>query len=100
MPEWDRQSPRRPRRPQSAGVCDEFRPRIASCGSFLGDGLEAALQRLPTSRGVPYNLSRQLGNIAYWVKRPLRWDPVQEQFAGDPAANRFLDRPRRDPWTL
>jgi predicted dehydrogenase len=41
-----------------------------------------------------------LGNIAYLVKRPLRWDPVQEQFLGDPEANRWPDRPRRQPWTL
>jgi predicted dehydrogenase len=41
-----------------------------------------------------------LGNIAYWLGRPLRWDPVREEFVGDPAANAWLDRPRRPPWTL
>ncbi|NUQ64237.1 MAG: Gfo/Idh/MocA family oxidoreductase [Pirellulales bacterium] len=41
-----------------------------------------------------------LGNLAYWLKRPLRWDPAKEEFVGDPEANRWLDRPRRDPWTL
>ena len=41
-----------------------------------------------------------LGNIAYWLKRPLKWDPVKEEFLGDPEANRLLDRPMRPPWTL
>jgi hypothetical protein len=41
-----------------------------------------------------------LGNIAYMLKRPLKWDPVKEEFIGDDEANRWLDRPKRDPWTL
>ena len=41
-----------------------------------------------------------LGNIAYRLNRPLKWDPVKEEFIGDPGANRLLDRPRRQPWTL
>jgi len=41
-----------------------------------------------------------LGNLAYWLKRPLRWDPAVERFVGDPEANRWLDRPKREPWTL
>jgi len=41
-----------------------------------------------------------LGNIAYWLGRALRWNPVREQFVGDPEADRLLDRPRREPWTL
>jgi predicted dehydrogenase len=41
-----------------------------------------------------------LGNIAYWLKRPLRWDPVREEFPGDPEANRWLDRAKRPPWHI
>lgn len=41
-----------------------------------------------------------LGNIAYWLKRPLRWDPIGEQIVGDAEAARWLDRPRREPWNL
>jgi len=41
-----------------------------------------------------------LGNLAYWLKRPLKWDPVQEQFVGDSQANRWLDRPKRAPWAI
>lgn len=41
-----------------------------------------------------------LGNIAYWLKRPLKWDPVKEEIIGDTEANRWLDRPMREPWSL
>ena len=41
-----------------------------------------------------------LGNLAYWLRRPLKWDPVKEEFIGDADANRWLDRPKREPWTL
>ncbi len=41
-----------------------------------------------------------LGNIAYWLNRPLRWDPKKEQIIGDESASRWLDRPRRGKWTL
>jgi len=41
-----------------------------------------------------------LGNIATWVKRPIRWDPVKEEIVGDPEANRWVSRPYRAPWRL
>lgn len=41
-----------------------------------------------------------LGNIAYELKRPLKWDPVKEVFPDDEQANRMVDRPMRGPWTL
>jgi len=41
-----------------------------------------------------------LGNIAMLLGRKLKWDPVNERFAGDPEANRFISRPMRSPWRL
>lgn len=41
-----------------------------------------------------------LGNIARWVGRKLRWDPVKEIFPDDPEANAYLDRPRRKGFEL
>jgi predicted dehydrogenase len=41
-----------------------------------------------------------LGNLAYWNRRVLRWDPVKWEFVGDAEANTWLDRERRDPWKL
>lgn len=41
-----------------------------------------------------------LGNIAYRLQRPLKWDPKREVFLGDDEANRLLSRPYRGPWRL
>ncbi|HUU16215.1 MAG TPA: Gfo/Idh/MocA family oxidoreductase [Sedimentisphaerales bacterium] len=41
-----------------------------------------------------------LGNIAYWLKRPLRWDPEKEQFLNDPEADKMKARAMRAPWRL
>lgn len=42
----------------------------------------------------------ELGNLAYWYHRELRWDPQKWRFVGDPTADEWLDRPRRDPWRI
>jgi predicted dehydrogenase len=42
----------------------------------------------------------QLGLIAMKVRRKLRWNPEDERFIGDDAANRYLSRPMRSPWHL
>lgn len=41
-----------------------------------------------------------LGNIAYWLDRPLKWDPVKNEFPGDEEANRLRNRVMREPWTI
>ncbi|HLF93068.1 MAG TPA: Gfo/Idh/MocA family oxidoreductase [Planctomycetota bacterium] len=41
-----------------------------------------------------------LGNLAYWNKRKLKWDPEKWEFPGDAEANGWRTRERRDPWQL
>ena len=41
-----------------------------------------------------------LGNLAYWLRRPLRWDPQNERFLNDPEADRMRSRAMRSPWRL
>jgi predicted dehydrogenase len=41
-----------------------------------------------------------LGNIAYRLGRPLKWDPQREVFVNDSNANRLLSRAMRSPWHL
>jgi predicted dehydrogenase len=41
-----------------------------------------------------------LVNICYKLRRPLRWDPVKEEFLGDDEANRLRTRAMRPPWVL
>ena len=39
-------------------------------------------------------------NICMWLKRDMRFDPVQERFVNDPEANRLLSRAMRAPWII
>ena len=41
-----------------------------------------------------------LANIGYQLRRALRWDPVEEKFIEDEAANRMINRAMREPWSL
>jgi hypothetical protein len=41
-----------------------------------------------------------LSNIAYWLGRPIKWDPQKREIVGDAEAARWLDRPKRAPWRL
>ena len=41
-----------------------------------------------------------LGNIAYQLKRPLRWDPVKEKFADDKEANSLRTKKMRKPYKV
>ncbi len=41
-----------------------------------------------------------MATIAYWMSRPLKWDPAAEHFIDDPEANRYLGRTYREPWRL
>jgi predicted dehydrogenase len=41
-----------------------------------------------------------LGNLAYWNHARLRWDPKEWQFVGGTGDPKWLDRERREPWSL
>ena len=41
-----------------------------------------------------------IGNIAYQVKRPLKWDPQKEEFKNDVEANALLGRPMLNEWAI
>ena len=50
-------------------------------------------------RTVKAQLKRlRWGEKDFPVRR--KWDPVKEEFPGDEHANRFLDRARREPWSI
>ncbi|MCK5861334.1 MAG: Gfo/Idh/MocA family oxidoreductase [Candidatus Hydrogenedentes bacterium] len=38
-------------------------------------------------------------NMAVRLNRPMKWDPVKEEFIGDAEANRLRSRAFREPWT-
>ena len=73
-------------------------------GGILGDFVASVLTRQKPFRDIEIAHRActvcHLGNMAYWFKRPLRWDPDKEEIIGDPEASRWLDRARREPWRL
>ena len=73
-------------------------------GGIFGDFLESVRTRQRPFRDIEIAHRAatvcHLGNLAYWLNRPLRWDPEKEEIVGDPAASRWLDRPKRGTWTM
>ena len=79
-------------------------PNYKGTGGLIGDFLHCV-----RTRELPFrNIERahrtvtvcHLGNLAYWLKRPIKWDPVKEEIVGDEEASRWLSRPKRAPWHL
>jgi len=79
-------------------------PNYKGEGGIFGDFLHCCRTRQRPFRDIEVAHRTvtvcHLGNLAYWLKRPLKWDPEKEQILGDPEAARWLDRPKRQPWTL
>ncbi|HYW79662.1 MAG TPA: gfo/Idh/MocA family oxidoreductase, partial [Thermoguttaceae bacterium] len=73
-------------------------------GGILGDFLDCVRTRKRPFRDIEIahraTTVCHLGNIAYWLNRPLKWDPEKEEIVGDPEANRWINRPMRAPWSL
>lgn len=79
-------------------------PGYRGHGGLFGDFLHCVRTRERPFRDIEIahraTTVCHLGNIAYWLKRPLAYDPVKEEIIGDAEASRWLDRPKRAPWTL
>jgi len=79
-------------------------PKYKGTGGIYGDFIHCVTTREKPFRDIERAHRTatvcHLGNIAYLLNRPLQWDPVKEEFIGDENANRFLDRARREPWTI
>jgi len=79
-------------------------PRYKGTGGIYGDFLECVRTRETPFRDIELGHRSvsvcHLGNIAYQLQRPLKWDPDKEEFPGDEEANRLLDRAQREPWQV
>jgi len=79
-------------------------PKYKGHGDIYGDFIHCVQTREKPFRDIERAHRTasvcHLGNICYQLNRPLKWDPVKEEFPGDAQANRFLDRARREPWTI
>jgi predicted dehydrogenase len=78
--------------------------RLAESNSHMGNWFECMKSGgLPVANveiGHRSTTVCHLGNIARWVGRRLKWDPVKEEFPGDVEANGHLDVPRRKGYEL
>jgi hypothetical protein len=79
-------------------------PTYKGKGGIFGDFLHCVKTREKPFRDIEIAHRActvcHLGNVAYWLKRPLKYDPVKEEILGDAEASRWLDRPKREPWSI
>ncbi|WP_114749149.1 Gfo/Idh/MocA family protein [Pleomorphovibrio marinus] len=87
-------------------------PDIAEGESLQGGGgrahhldfIDAIIQRrdpnTPVEIGHSTCVTCTLGNIAYELNRPLKWDPKNEKFPDDQEASKHLHRPYRSGYRL
>ena len=79
-------------------------PTYKGTGGIYGDFIECVKTREKPFRDIEKAVNTcvlaHLGNIAYQLKRSLKWDTVAQHFVNDEEANRMVDRGRREPWQL
>lgn len=79
-------------------------PHYKGQGGIYGDFLHCVKTRDKPFRDIELAVNTavlsHLGNIAYTLRRSLKWDAARQQFSGDDEANRLIDRARREPWQL
>jgi len=97
-------SGRAERRAMGAPIRNVVMPGYRGRGGIQGDFLHCVRTRQRPFRDVEFGHRAatvcHLGNLAYRLKRPLKWDPVAERFINDDQANRMMHRPKRGPWVL
>jgi predicted dehydrogenase len=73
-------------------------------GGIHGDFIHCVKTREKPFRDIELAVNTavvsHLGNIAYDLKRSLKWSAAGQEFPGDEEANRLVDRARREPWQL
>ena len=93
----DRKGPRKAPPPISI-------PNYKGRGGIFGDFLHCVKTRERPFRDIEIAhrtvATCHLANIAFWLGRAFKFDPVKEEIVGDEAANRWIDRPKRAPWSL
>jgi len=79
-------------------------PNYKGRGGIIGDFLHCVKTRERPFRDIEIAhrtmVICHLANIALWVGRGFKFDPVKEEILDDEEANRWVDRPRRAPWVL
>jgi hypothetical protein len=93
----DRRGPRR-------APPEVYVPNYKGHGGIFGDFLHCVKTRQRPFRDIEIAhrtvATCHLANIAFWLGRPIKFDPVNEVIVGDEEANRWINRPKRAPWVL
>ncbi len=85
-------------------IVNNYLARTSRPPSHVRDLLDCVKSRRQTVAN-PVVMHRSMStvhaaNICMWLKRDMRYDPVKEEFIGDPEANRLRSRAMREPWTI
>jgi hypothetical protein len=85
-------------------VVEDYKARTQRPMSHMRDLLDCVKSRRPTVAN-PTVMHRTMStvhaaNICMWLRRNLKYDPVKEEFIGDPDANRLRSRAMREPWII
>ena len=79
-------------------------PNYRGRGGIFGDFLYCGKTRERPFRDIEIAhrtvATCHLANIAFWLNRAFKFDPVKEVIVGDDEANRWVNRPKRAPWRL
>jgi hypothetical protein len=77
--------------------------RLYVSNDHMGNFLECVQTRKPPAAdaetGHRSATMCHLGALAVRLGRPLKWDPVKEEFVGDAEAQSYVAREQRRPWT-
>ena len=78
--------------------------RLYRSGHHVGNFLDCVKSRArtvcPIETAVRSDTICHISDIAMRLGRKLKWDPKEERFVDDDAANRMLTRAMREPWRL
>jgi hypothetical protein len=85
-------------------IVDDYKARTQRPMSHVRDFFDCIKSRRQTIAD-PVMMHRSMStvhaaNIAMWLKRDLRFDPIKEEFVNDSEANRFRSRAMREPWII
>jgi len=89
---------------ETKAVMDTYVAQSQRSLSHMRDFLDCVKSRRQTIAN-PVAMHRSMStnhiiNICLALGRDLEWDPVKEEFVGDPEANRMRSRAIRQPWQL
>lgn len=77
-----------------------YETKVSHQADFINALRERRQPIVPVEVGHRTCTTCTLGNIAHELKRPLKWDPANENFVNDPEAEKLLHRPYEHGYKL